>query len=700
MKKRYLGLLALATILTSGLAVVNEHGFEKVDAEEVTATLSFASKTASRTSFSKEEQVWEQNGITFKNIRNGAKSPVADYENPVRLYKGSKVVINTEKNISKIVFTCSATKYSIAGSITPNAANEQVTTVSLDGNSNSYTVESLAQAVRLTKIDVTYYSEGGNTDPETPVEPEPEQPEVQDPTPDTTLSIVDAVALGSSKEHNTYTSGKYYVTGTVESVYNTEFGNMYIKDENGNKLQVYGSYSADGSARYDAMTDKPVAGDTVTLYGIIGQYNGTAQMKNGWVTSLQHPNYYDGAKSLFTKYYNNGSYTKNTSINVKPITTLEIKSVFHAGVSYLTRTTTYTSDSLTMTSKESSGYSSKYQTIGNKMYHYSGSSTNSDYFVDNTTVEDYYVTLNDFVNGVNKSSYATDTNKDLTQGWSYANGVYTSTNANVINAFRLFTAPLWLDTDAAKNYIQFEKATVEEVNNTLVMKLYASSTNSGLLTDANNVFSVAYIEKSGHSYHVYSAPVKTSEEQHTQTCLFCTDAKSGDHTGGTATTTEQATCSQCGGKYGELATEEPTLVEKTYTHTFAASQIKQAAGTIKLNNVSWTQTAATFIGFDQNDRGVQIGSSNKPTSSFVLSTEAFSSNKIKKIVVNATSGGSATLTIKIGDKAVLDSQKLTSTATDYVATVSELTGEVSITLAASSKAMYIKSITIIYLADE
>ena len=28
---------------------------------------------------------------------------------------------------------------------------------------------------------------------------------------------------------------------------------------------------------------KPVAGDTVKIYGIVGQFNGTAQIKNGWI---------------------------------------------------------------------------------------------------------------------------------------------------------------------------------------------------------------------------------------------------------------------------------------------------------------------------------------------------------------------------------------------------------------------------------
>ena len=98
------------------------------------------------------------------------------------------------------------------------------------------------------------------------------------------LTIEQAIALGKSKEHNTYTTQKFYVTGVITEVYDTKFGNMLIKDESGNIFTIYGTYSADGSIRYDAMETKPVAGDTVTIYGIVGQYNDTAQIKNGGLT--------------------------------------------------------------------------------------------------------------------------------------------------------------------------------------------------------------------------------------------------------------------------------------------------------------------------------------------------------------------------------------------------------------------------------
>ena len=114
---------------------------------------------------------------------------------------------------------------------------------------------------------------------------EPEVPETNDPAADSTLTVAEAIALGASKEHNTYTEGKYYVTGTISEIASTKYGNMYITDSEGNSLYLYGLYSADGSVRYDAMETQPQVGDTITVYGIIGQYSDNAQMKNAWMTA-------------------------------------------------------------------------------------------------------------------------------------------------------------------------------------------------------------------------------------------------------------------------------------------------------------------------------------------------------------------------------------------------------------------------------
>ena len=110
-------------------------------------------------------------------------------------------------------------------------------------------------------------------------------PVVEKPA-DSTLTVEEAIALGSSKTHDTYTTGKYYVTGTILDVTNTQYGNFTIKDDKGNVLTIYGSYGADGKAKFTQLNPQPKSGDKVKLYGIIGCYNDNAQMKNAWIKEL------------------------------------------------------------------------------------------------------------------------------------------------------------------------------------------------------------------------------------------------------------------------------------------------------------------------------------------------------------------------------------------------------------------------------
>ena len=106
------------------------------------------------------------------------------------------------------------------------------------------------------------------------------------PADGSTLTIEQALAIAKMQAHDTYTTQKYYITGTIKNVYNTQYGNMYIVDEEGNELCVYGLYSADGKTRYDAMSYKPVAGDEVTVYTVLGMFNTTAQGKNAWLDDV------------------------------------------------------------------------------------------------------------------------------------------------------------------------------------------------------------------------------------------------------------------------------------------------------------------------------------------------------------------------------------------------------------------------------
>ena len=117
--------------------------------------------------------------------------------------------------------------------------------------------------------------------------------EVVLPVADSVLTVAQAKALADALGAGNYTTDKYYMTVVVENIYNTTFGNANVKDANGNKYVIYGLYSAAGKTRYDALAEdaKPVAGDEITVYGVIGSYakNGVInsyQMKDGWIDEL------------------------------------------------------------------------------------------------------------------------------------------------------------------------------------------------------------------------------------------------------------------------------------------------------------------------------------------------------------------------------------------------------------------------------
>ena len=146
---------------------------------------------------------------------------------------------------------------------------------------------------------------------------------VMAPEADSYLTVEQAIALAKCYAHNTYTTNKYFVTGIVTNVYNTTYGNMYLKDENGKELCIYGLYTWDKETRYDKMSYKPIEGDELTVYGILGTYNSTAQMKDAWmddVVAHEH-NYDDGVvteatctKDGYTTYtcsICSGTYTDN-----------------------------------------------------------------------------------------------------------------------------------------------------------------------------------------------------------------------------------------------------------------------------------------------------------------------------------------------------------------------------------------------------
>ena len=321
--KKILSVLVCVCVLLSVMVFA-------VSAAETSATITFDSKDKRTTFDKKVEQIWEENGVKVTNKKGSYANDLGDYAKPVRFYAGTQTIIEYP-GMTKIEFTANNTTYAndLGSSCTVGtvSVNGKVVTVELAEAADSYTIASMAKQVRLDSLTVYAATTGGEepscehtaksavpngdethklvcdacSETVTPAvdctdadvngkcdvcEGDVAIP-VQDPAADSTLSIVDAAALGASKEHNTYTEGKYYITGKIAAFQSnanaTKYGNFYLEDDAGNQILIYGLYSEDGEVRYDAMETKPVAGDTVKLYGVLGQYNGTAQMKNAWL---------------------------------------------------------------------------------------------------------------------------------------------------------------------------------------------------------------------------------------------------------------------------------------------------------------------------------------------------------------------------------------------------------------------------------
>lgn len=137
-------------------------------------------------------------------------------------------------------------------------------------------------------------------------------------------------------------------------------------------------------------------------------------------------------------------------------------------------------------------------------------------------------------------------------------------------------------------------------------------------------------------------------------------------------------------------------ISKTYIHTFASKQITTDGGTATLSGLEWTYSSADYIGFEggTDGRGLQIGSSKKPSSSYSFTTvlpEGVIVNKVKLVL---STGGSAEYQVVTG---TFDSNKQTISSTknqEYIADIAGSDTNLTINMFSTKAAMYIKSMTI------
>ena len=87
---------------------------------------------------------------------------------------------------------------------------------------------------------------------------------------DGVITIAEAIEIAMDAGE-TLTEEEYLISGIITDVSNAMYGEMTIKDDTGS-LYIYGTYDKDRSTRYDAMSDRPVKGDKITLLGKLKTY--------------------------------------------------------------------------------------------------------------------------------------------------------------------------------------------------------------------------------------------------------------------------------------------------------------------------------------------------------------------------------------------------------------------------------------------
>ena len=212
---------------------------------------------------------------------------------------------------------------------------------------------------------------------------------------------------------------------------------------------------------------------------------------------------------LLNEYYNNGVYTRRTSIMFNDAALTESLEQYFIGNVILERTTYFQNETLLMGNINGTigngGINSGYTTIDGDMYHFvldenSNTIDESTLRKDakDTTVTEFFTTMKTFV-----ERYTSD------DSWHYENNTYkyyptnisynTSTKTyydDALTDFLAFTASCFYNANELNyNYITLDHVEVEEVNSHLELRLYANKIECSKLSSTDNLLSVAKIYK-------------------------------------------------------------------------------------------------------------------------------------------------------------------------------------------------------------
>ena len=248
-------------------------------------TLSF-SDTSTRLSITASDkdgqQIWGANGITLTNVGH-----VADYSNPVRLYKNTTVTI-TSDNMVSIVFVCFNATYATAladslsddSNITVNVDDKKVTCEFTNAVSElTFICSAQVRLDSLTAISLGTDNGGnGGNEEDTEAETETATPANPNGTLESPLTVTQAYNANSSLRNSEVSSAPFYVIGTVKSIGQTGnyYKNVYITD-GVTDLLIYTINMSDGISGFNV-------GDTIVAYGYFKNYEGTIEMASNGST--------------------------------------------------------------------------------------------------------------------------------------------------------------------------------------------------------------------------------------------------------------------------------------------------------------------------------------------------------------------------------------------------------------------------------
>ena len=273
------------------------------------------------------------------------------------------------------------------------------------------------------------------------------------------------------------TENKGVYTLTIEDV---PLGEQKFKLKSGDTWYGHANYTVKGIEVTNDIDDNCVFASEGGNYTF--EYTTSTKTVNVIHTSYAELN--TELNKLLTDYYNEGSYTRKTTINLTEKTSAELIKCFHAGNIVANRTTVFEGGSLWMTNE--AGTYSFYGTDGENMT--GGRVANVGETVSTVALkgvggmEGYYTTMNDIKDSTNVK-------------WTKSGNVWSCEDAGVIQQFLDFTAPCFLGLDDEHaNYFSLSHVEVEKTADGLELRLVCSSVEEGKFeAGSGNVLSKAVI---------------------------------------------------------------------------------------------------------------------------------------------------------------------------------------------------------------